>query len=58
MVLEVAPADGAFGTAPLDKKSIEWVKEELKLRRQPTQGNKKLLLERLKDATKRKPVRY
>ena len=57
-VLEVAAAAGAAGPAPLDKQSIAWFKEELKLRCQPTQGNKKLLLERLKDAMNRKLVRY
>ena len=58
MVLEVAAVAVAAGPAPLTQPSITWVKEELKLRYQPTQGNKKLLLERLKDSMNRKFVRY
>ena len=58
MVLEVAAVAGAAGPAPLTKQSINWVKEELKLRCQLTQGNKKLIIERLKDAMNRKLVRY
>ena len=61
IVLEVAAsagAAGAAGTAPLAKKSIAWVKEELKLRCKPRQCNKKLLLEIFKDAMNRKLVRY
>ena len=57
MVLEVAVA-GADGPAPLAKQYINWVKEELKLRCQPTQDNKKLIIEILKDAMNRKLVRY
>ena len=56
--LEVAAVTGAAVPAPLAKQSIVWVKEELKLRCQPTQGNNKLLLERLKDAMNRKIVGY
>ena len=58
MVLEVLSDDDAAGPAPLAKQSIVWVKEELKLRCQPTQGNKKLILEILKDAMNRKRVQY
>ena len=56
IVLEVAAAAGDAGPEPLSKQSIAWVKEELKLRLQSTQGNKKLLLEILKDAMNRKLV--
>ena len=56
MFPEVAAVAGAAGPAPLAKQSIAWVKEELKLGCQPTQGNKKLLLEILKDAMNRKLV--
>ena len=58
MVLEVAAAAGAAGPEPLANQYIAWVKEELKLRCQYTQGNKKLLLERSEDEIKRKLVRY
>ena len=58
MFPEVAAVAGAAGPAPLAKKSITQVKEELKLRCQPTQGKKKLLLERLKDTMNRKLLRY
>ena len=58
MVLEVASVPGAAGPAPLAKQYIDWVKEELKLRFQPTRGNKKLLLEIFKDAMNSKLVRY
>ena len=58
MVLEVAAVDGSAGPAPLAKQYIAWVKEEIKLRCQPTQGNKKLLLEMFKDAMNRKISRY
>ena len=43
---------------PLAKQSISWVKEELKLWCQTTQGSKKLLLEILKGAINRERVRY
>ena len=54
MVLEAAAATSV--AAPLAKQSIAWFKEDSKLRRQPTQGSKKLLLEILKDAMNRKLV--
>ena len=58
MAMEVAAVSGAAGPAPLAKQSIDWFKEELNIRCQPTQGNKKLLLERLKDAMNRKLFQY
>ena len=58
MVLEVASAAGAAGPAPLAKKSLAWVKKDIKLRCRHTHGKKKILLERLKDAMNRKLVRY
>ena len=58
MVLEVAAVAGAAGPEPLTKKSIAWVKEELKLRYQPTKSNRKTLLDILNDAMNRKLVRY
>ena len=58
MVLELAAFSGASVLAPLVKQSIDWVKEDLNIRCQPAKGNKKLLLERLKDKMNRKLVRY
>ena len=58
IVLEVAAVAGASGPAPLAKQCITCVKEDLKLRCQPTQGNKKILIERLKDAMNRRLVQY
>ena len=58
IVLEVAAATGATVPAQMAKKYLAWVKEELKLRCQPTQGKNKLLLEISKDAMNRKLVRY
>ena len=57
MFLELSADYGASVPAPLAMQSIAWVKKELELRSQPTQGNKKLLLERLKDEMNRKLVR-
>ena len=56
--LEVAAADDAARPAPMAKQYLDWVKEELKIRCQPTQGNKKLLLQILKDAMNRNLFQY
>ena len=58
MVLEVAAVAGAAGLVTPSKQSLAWVKEELKLMCQTTQGKKKLLVEILKDALNKKIVRY
>ena len=58
MVLEVAADACDAGPALLAKQYLAWSKKDLKLRCQPTQGNKKILLETLKDAMNRKLVRY
>ena len=58
MVLEVAAVYSADRTALLDNQYIASVKEELKLRCQPTRYNKKLLREILKDTMNSKLVRY